>query len=111
MAVGDRRPYNVALIVLDPDAGTAFAAEHAVDDASPAGLASDERVISAVSDAIRAANEQLARVEQIKRFVVLPVDWEVGGDELTPTMKLRRRHIEEKYRTEIEALYGPASDP
>ena len=110
MAVGDRRPYNVALVVLDPDAGTAFAAEHSLCDASPAGLASDERVISAVSDGIRAANEQLARVEQIKRFVVLPVDWEVGGDELTPTMKLRRRPIEEKYRAEIEALYRPASE-
>ena len=110
MAVGDRRPYNVALIVLDPDAGTAFAAEHSLDDASPAGLAADERVISAVSDGIRAANEKRARVEQIKRFVVLPVDWEVGGDELTPTMKLRRRPIEEKYRAEIDALYRPASE-
>ena len=53
-----------------------------------------------------AANEQLARVEQIKRFKVLPVEWEPGGEELTPTMKLKRKPIAQKYAAEIEALYS-----
>jgi long-chain acyl-CoA synthetase len=55
---------------------------------------------------VNAANEQLARVEQIKRFKILDTEWQPGGDELTPTMKLKRKPIHEKYRREIEALYG-----
>ena len=51
------------------------------------------------------ANQDLARVEQVKRFVILPADWEPGGDELTPTMKLKRKPIAEKYASQIEALY------
>jgi long-chain acyl-CoA synthetase len=105
VAIGDRRPYNVALIVLDPDACGAFAREHALDDGSPASLASDERVQSAVAAAVDEANSHLSRVEQIKRFEILPAEWEPGGLELTPTMKLKRRPIAERYAEEIEALY------
>ena len=105
VAIGDRRPYNVALIVLDPDACGAFAREHSLDDASPAALAGDERVQSAVAAAIDEANSHLSRVEQIKRFEILPTEWEPGGHELTPTMKLKRRPIAERYAEEIEALY------
>jgi long-subunit acyl-CoA synthetase (AMP-forming) len=106
VAIGDRRPYNVALIVLDPDVSAAFAQEHGLDDASPAALAGDERVRSAVAEGVAAANAHLSRVEQIKRFEILPVDWEPGGDELTPTMKLKRRPIAEKYAAVIEDLYA-----
>jgi long-chain acyl-CoA synthetase len=105
VAIGDRRPYNTALIVLDPDACAAWAAQHGLGDASPATLAKDETVQAAVAEGVARANEQLARVEQIKSFTVLPVDWEPGGDELTPTMKLKRKPIAEKYAAEIEALY------
>jgi long-subunit acyl-CoA synthetase (AMP-forming) len=104
-AIGDRRPYNVALIVLDPDAAAPFAAQHGLPDASPAALAHDERVQAAVAEGVERANAQLSRVEQVKKFTVLPVDWEAGGDELTPTMKLKRKPIAEKYAGEIEALY------
>jgi long-chain acyl-CoA synthetase len=106
VAIGDRRPYNVALIVLDPDVCAAFAREHGSADASPGALARDERVQAAVAAAVAAANEQLSRVEQIKRHALLPCDWEPGGDELTPTMKLRRKPIAEKYAAEIDALYA-----
>ena len=106
VAIGDRRPYNTALIVLDPDMCAAFASEHGIKDASPAALASDERVSAAVAAAVTEANTHLARVEQIKRHTILPHDWEPGGDELTPTMKLRRKPIAEKYAAEIEALYA-----
>ncbi|HEV3228586.1 MAG TPA: AMP-binding protein, partial [Solirubrobacteraceae bacterium] len=106
IAIGDRRPYNVALLVLDPDACASFGAEHELSDVSMAALSQDERVRAAVERGVSEANAQLARVEQIKRFAILPVDWEPDGDELTPTMKLKRKPIAEKYAPEIEALYG-----
>jgi long-subunit acyl-CoA synthetase (AMP-forming) len=105
VAIGDRRPYNVALIVLDPDACAAFAREHGLDDATPVALAGDRRVSEAVAAAVDEANSHLSRVEQIKRFEILPTDWEPGGLELTPTMKLKRKPIAERYAEEIEALY------
>ena len=69
-------------------------------------LAGEQAVIDAVQEGIDRANEQLARVEQIKKFKILPEDWEPGGDELTPTMKLKRKPIAEKYATDIEELYS-----
>lgn len=106
--IGDSRPYNVALIVLDPDASAAYAAGQGLADASPAALSTDERVQQTIAEAIELANAQLSRVEQIKRFTILPVDWLPAGDELTPTMKLKRRPIARKYAAEIEAMYAAA---
>ena len=59
-----------------------------------------------VARGVETANAQLSRVEQIKRFTILPVDWEPSGDELTPTMKLKRKQIHAKYAAEIDALYA-----
>jgi long-subunit acyl-CoA synthetase (AMP-forming) len=95
VCIGDRRPYNVALIVLDPDA--AAAARSRGDD-----------IETLVAAGVEEANSHLSRVEQIKRHTILPVDWEPGGDELTPTMKLKRKPIAAKYADEIEALYAGA---
>jgi long-subunit acyl-CoA synthetase (AMP-forming) len=106
IAIGDRRPYNVALIVLDPDACGPFAAGHGIADSSAAAMAGEASVREEVSAGIDRANSHLSRVEQIKRFAILPVDWLPGGDELTPTMKLRRKPIHEKYAAEIESLYS-----
>ncbi len=106
ICIGDRRPYNVALITLDPDVAPGFAKEHGIDDDSFESLAEDAAVLEEVQAGIDRANEQLARVEQIKKFKILPSDWEPGGDELTPTMKLKRKPIHEKYEKEIEALYS-----
>jgi len=105
VAIGDRRPYNTALVVLDPDMCAAFASEQGIEDSSPTALARDERVRAAVTAAVADANTHLARVEQIKRHTILPCDWEPGGDELTPTMKLKRKPIAEKYAAEIDAMY------
>jgi len=105
-AIGDRRPYNVALIVLDPDGAAAYAAKCGLSDASPAALACDGGVCDTVAAAVEQANSHLSRVEQIKRFAILPVDWLPDGDELTPTMKLKRRVIVEKYAEQIESLYA-----
>jgi len=106
VAIGDRRPYNVALIVLDPDACGAFAAQQGIEDGSPAALARDERVQAAIGTAIEEANSHLSRVEQVKKWCLLETEWQPGGEELTPTMKLKRRPIEQKYAAEIEALYS-----
>jgi long-chain acyl-CoA synthetase len=106
VAIGDRRPYNVALITLDPDAIPNFCRERGIEDCSPEALAENPDVIAAVEQEVARANEHLARVEQIKRFRILPTEWQPGGEELTPTMKLKRKPIAEKYADEIEALYS-----
>jgi long-chain acyl-CoA synthetase len=106
VAIGDRRPYNVALITLDPDACGAFAAAHGVEDPSPAAMARDERVRESVAAGVEAGNAALSRIEQIKKFKLIEGEWQAGGDELTPTMKLKRKPIAAKYATEIEALYA-----
>jgi long-subunit acyl-CoA synthetase (AMP-forming) len=95
IAIGDGRPYNVALITMDPDVAPGFVEQHGRDAAE-----------AEVQRGVDAANEQLARVEQIKKFKILDEDWQPGGDELTPTMKLKRKPILEKYASEIEALYA-----
>jgi long-subunit acyl-CoA synthetase (AMP-forming) len=106
ICIGDRRPYNVALIVLDPDACAQWAAKRRLPDASAASLARNSDVQAEVARGVNEANGRLSRVEQIKRFAVLPVDWEPGGEELTPTMKLKRKPIHEKYAAEIDELYS-----
>jgi long-chain acyl-CoA synthetase len=106
IAIGDARPYNVALITLDPDVAPAFAAQREIEDASPAALAENPVVLEEVQRGVDAANDQLGRVEQIKRFKVLPTEWQPGSEELTPTMKLKRKPIHEKYAREIEELYA-----
>jgi long-subunit acyl-CoA synthetase (AMP-forming) len=106
--VGDGRPYNVALIVLDPDAVGAVASHFGLEEPTLEAAASSATIRTAVASAVHDANQRLSRVEQIKKFTVLPVDWQPDGDELTPTMKLKRRAIALKYADEIELLYGPS---
>ncbi|HEU4735533.1 MAG TPA: long-chain fatty acid--CoA ligase [Solirubrobacterales bacterium] len=94
VAIGDNRPYNVALIALDPETLAARGAE-----------AGDPAIAEEIAQAVETANARLSRVEQIKRYELLSGEWVPGGEELTPTMKLKRRPIERKYEAEIEALY------
>jgi long-subunit acyl-CoA synthetase (AMP-forming) len=104
--IGDGRSYNTALLVLDSDFAPAWAAQHALPDASLEALAHDERMRAAVQEGVDAANAKLARVEQIKKFTIVEGDWLPGGDELTPTMKLKRKPIDRKYADAIEAMYA-----
>ncbi len=106
IAIGDQRSYNVALLTLDPDYAPIWAQKNGIEDTSLAALAEHAQVRDAVQAGVDAANEKMARVEQIKKFTILPSDWEPGGDELTPTMKLKRKPINEKYEAEIETLYA-----
>ncbi len=104
--IGDARKYNVALIVLDADGAPGWAQKNGIEETDLASLARNEKVREAVQAEIDKANEQLSRVEQVKKFHVIEGDWEPGGDELTPTMKLKRKPILEKYEEQIEALYA-----
>jgi long-chain acyl-CoA synthetase len=106
VAIGDRRPYNTALIVLDADFAPQWAKANGLEGRSLDELASEPRVIEAVQAGIDEANRHLARVEQIKKFTIIPGDWLPGGDELTPTMKLKRKPIAQKYEAEIEQMYA-----
>jgi long-chain acyl-CoA synthetase len=103
--IGDGRRYNTALIVLDSDFGPAWASQNGLEGKGLEELAVEPAVLAAVQKGVDAANAQLSRVEQIKRFELVRGDWLPGGDELTPTMKLKRRPIAEKYAGEIEAMY------
>jgi long-subunit acyl-CoA synthetase (AMP-forming) len=104
--IGDRRPYNTALIVLDADFAPQWAQRHGLAATTLAELATDPAMIEAVQAGVDDANERLSRVEQIKKFTIVPGDWLPGGDELTPTMKLKRKPIAAKYEAEIEAMYS-----
>jgi long-subunit acyl-CoA synthetase (AMP-forming) len=105
VAIGDSRPYNTALIVLEPEATATFAREHGIEDTSAAALAADPQILAEVAAGVERANASLSRVEQIKKHTVLPTEWVPGGDELTPTLKLKRKPIIVKYEAEIEAMY------
>lgn len=111
IAIGDGRPYNAALLVFDADSVGPYAARHGLADASPAALAAHPNVIAGIAAGVAEGNAKLSRVEQIKRFRILPTLWEPGGDEITLTMKLKRKPIMAKYSTEIEELYAPDLHP
>ena len=103
--IGDGRSYNTALIVLDADFAPAFAAQHGLEGKGLEELAGEQAILAAVQQGVDKANDRLSRVEQVKRFTIIPGDWAPGGEELTPTMKLKRRPIAEKYAGEIETMY------
>jgi len=104
--IGDGRSYNTALIVLDADFAPAWAAKHGLEGRSLEDLADEDAMRAAVQEGVDAANARLARVEQVKKFTLVRGDWAPGGDELTPTMKLKRKPIGEKYADAIEAMYA-----
>jgi long-subunit acyl-CoA synthetase (AMP-forming) len=106
VAIGDARSYITALIVLDEEGLTEYAAGHALGGSFDE-LTRHEQVHAEVAHAVQAANETLARVEQIKKHRILEgQSWLPGSDEVTQTMKLKRRVINQKYAVEIEALYS-----
>jgi long-chain acyl-CoA synthetase len=104
--IGDARPFNTALIVLDADFAPVWAAQQGIAETTFESLARDQRVRTAVHESVEAANAKLARVEQIKKFTIVESDWLPGSDELTPTMKIKRKPIAEKYAAAIDAMYA-----
>jgi long-chain acyl-CoA synthetase len=105
LAFGDRKPYVVALIVLDGEVAPAWARQQGISYGDFGELTSHPRVQEEVQRAVEAANARVARVEQVKRFEILPTEWTAESEELTPTMKLKRRVIHAKYADAIEGLY------
>ena len=104
---GDRRPYPVALVTLDPEEIVQFAREHGLSE-DPAELSRDTKVHELVQGILDGVNRRYAQVEQIKRFVILDHDLSQETGELTPTLKVKRNVINEKYADLFDALYTTA---
>ena len=105
-AIGDGRPYMTALIVLDPDVAPAWANSRGIEFSSVADLAAHPDVRAEVERCVEEANARFSQVEKIKKIAILPTEWPPDSDELTPTMKLKRRGVLKKYAEEIEKLYS-----
>ena len=108
LAFGDRRKFVVALLTLDGEVAPAWARARGIEASSLAELADNPVVVEAVGEAVGAANARLARVQQVKRWRLLPVEWTAESEELTPTLKLKRRVIHDKYADVIDSLYAEA---
>jgi long-chain acyl-CoA synthetase len=111
IVAGDRRSYLVALVTLDPDEAPALAKSLGVSE-DPETMAADERVRDAVWKDINAVNQRFARIEQVKRFAILPRDLSQEEGELTPTLKVKRAVVYKKYAPQVDTLYegGGATD-
>jgi len=105
-AIGDGKPFMSALLVLDPDQARAFAVREGLADSSLDALAKNEKIAAMVADGMPEAMSEFNHAEQVKRWVILGVDWLADSDELTPTSKLKRRNIATKYAAEIASMYS-----
>jgi len=105
VVIGDRRPYLVSVVTLDPEEAEKFAQENDLPP-DPEALASNELVRKAIDEHLDKVNSKFARVEQVKKLAILPHDLSQEGGELTPTMKVKRNVVADKYAGEIEALYS-----
>ncbi len=105
VVVGDRRPYLVALVTLDPEEALAYAKEHGLPE-DPAELARNPEVKAAIEAHLDKVNEKFARVEQVKKIAILPHDLSQESGELTPTLKVKRAVVADKHQGEIEQLYA-----
>jgi long-chain acyl-CoA synthetase len=110
LVVGDRRPYPAVLVTLDPVEVGKWAAEQGIDGDLPT-LARDPRVVELVAGIVEDVNRERSRFEQLKRFVILPRDFEMEQGEVTPTLKLKRRVALEHFAHEVEGLYEGVAQP
>jgi long-chain acyl-CoA synthetase len=107
LAYGDQRKYVVALLTLDSETAMPWAKTRGIEADSVAAMAGHPDVLAEVAAEVAAANERLARVQQVKHWRLLPAEWTTDTGELTPTLKLKRRVIHDRYAEEIDALYLP----
>ena len=103
---GDRRPFLTALITLDPEEIVPWAQKQGIEDTDMASLARNEKVIALVQEAVDMVNEKVARVEEVKKFTILPHDLTQETGELTPTLKVKRNIVNEKYAGVVDELYA-----
>jgi long-chain acyl-CoA synthetase len=106
VAIGDGRHFISVLVVLDPQVAPLWGKAHGIASSSMAELAEHPATIAEVRRALTMANTHLSRIEQFKRFTILPDEWSAESEELTPTMKLKRRVINTKYKDQVDAMYG-----
>jgi long-chain acyl-CoA synthetase len=104
--IGDGKPFVSALIVLDPEVAPAWAQQHGLTGSTTAELSQDPAIIGEVQRGVDQANQRFSNVERVKKFTILHEEWMPDSEELTPTMKLKRRGIHQRYAEEIAALYG-----
>jgi long-chain acyl-CoA synthetase len=105
MAIGDGRPYVVAVMTLDGEIAPLVAQQAGVGFTDLADLASRPEILAMAQAAVDSANARLSRPEQVKRWALLPSEWTAESAELTPTLKLKRRVVTSNYADEIAALY------
>ncbi|EAR10635.1 AMP-dependent synthetase/ligase [Reinekea blandensis] len=108
IVIADQRPYVTALLQIDPDSVPTWAEQHNVSYTTFKSLTQLPEVRELIAEEVEKANTQLARVEQIKTFYLLPKELDHDDGEVTATMKVRRKNIAEQYQREIEGLYGSA---
>ena len=107
MVVGDAKPFIGALITIDPEAFDGWKGQHhKAAGASVGDLATDPDLVAEVEAAVKQANQSVSHAESIRKFRILPVDFTEDTGELTPTMKVRRNMVAEKFASEIEAIYS-----
>jgi long-chain acyl-CoA synthetase len=106
VVIGDRRKYLTALVTLEPEASARFAQEHGLDAAK---LHESPVVRDLIQKGVDEMNQQYARVEQVKKFAILPRNLTIDDGELTPTMKVKRKVVKEHFAREIEAMYEETS--
>jgi long-chain acyl-CoA synthetase len=103
VVIGDRRKFLSAVITLDPEAAAVFAKEKGI---SADALHESPEIRAEIQKALDEVNVELARVEQVKKFTILQKPLSIEGGELTPTLKVKRKVVNEKYAREIEAMYA-----
>ncbi len=106
MAVGDGKPYVVAVLTLDGEIAPLVAQKMGVEFTDLADLAQKPEILAMAKAAVDAANERLSRPEQVKAFELLPTEWTAESEELTPTLKLKRRVVKTKYSDVLDRLYS-----
>ena len=107
MAVGDAKPFIAALITIDPEAFGGWKERNGKNaEASVGDLATDPDLVAEIDLAVKEANEAVSKAEAIRKFRILGVDFTEDTGELTPTMKVKRKVVAEKFATDIEGLYG-----
>ncbi len=107
VVIGDRRPYLVAVVTLDPEEAVAFARDRGLPQ-DPEAIAANVDIRESIEAHVEKINQKFARVEQVKKIEILPVDFSQEGGELTPSMKVKRNVVADKYAERIEALYAAA---
>jgi long-chain acyl-CoA synthetase len=110
MVYGDRHNYLTAILTLDPDEIIAYAHEQGLGEMSPTELAAHPNVVKLLGQRVDICNQRLGSYESIKKFIIAPTDFSLENGELTPTLKVKRKVVTQKYHAQLEKLYDDANE-